>query len=239
MSIRLLLADHTYGRLQRLRADLDTFVKNRVVDDPDLQQVKVRYVGGDAGLYLASDNVVGRLNSVNLALTLAVIFLASALVFASPIAGLLFLIAAIMANFIAFLYMNYRIIGLTIDTIPVISLGIGLGINYAIYTVGRIRDEVAAGAQLETGITTAIRTTGGWVLATFAVMVAGMVPWVFSPLLFHNEMSLLLILLMIANLVAGLLILPGYIAWRRPNFITRHLTGEARERGAVAGRAAL
>jgi uncharacterized protein len=240
MSIRLLLADHTYGRLQRLRADLDTFVKNRVVGDPDLQQVQVRYVGGDAGLYLASDNVVGRLNSINLALTLAVIFLASALVFASPIAGLLFVIAAIMANFIAFLYMNYRIIGLTIDTIPVISLGIGLGINYAIYTVGRIRDEVAAGAQLETGITTAIRTTGGWVLATFAVMVAGIVPWVFSPLLFHNEMSLLLILLMVANLVVGLLILPGYIAWRHPNFITRHLTAEARERGAVtAGRAAL
>ena len=77
-------------------------------------------------------------------------------------------------------------------------------------------------------------------LATFAVMVAGMVPWVFSPLLFHNEMSLLLILLMIANLVVGLMILPGYIAWRRPNFITRYLTAEARQRGAVsAGRAAL
>jgi predicted RND superfamily exporter protein len=240
MSIRLLLADHTYGRLQRLHADLGTFVKNRVISDPDLQQVKVRYVGGDAGLYLASDNVVGRLNSVNLALTLAVIFLAGALVFASPIAGLLFIIAAVMANFIAFVYMNHRIIGLTIDTIPVISLGIGLGINYAIYTVGRIRDEVAAGAQFDTGISTAIRTTGGWVLATFAVMVAGMVPWVFSPLLFHNEMSLLLILLMVANLVVGLLILPGYIAWRQPNFIARYLTAEARERRAAsAGRAAL
>ncbi|MBV8359424.1 MAG: hypothetical protein JO189_16025, partial [Deltaproteobacteria bacterium] len=116
MSIRLLLADHTYARLQRLRADLDTFVKNRVVDDPDLHKVQVRYVGGDAGLYLASDNVVRRLNSVNLALTLGVIFLASALIFASPMAGILFVIAAIMANFGAFIYMNYRVIGLTIDT---------------------------------------------------------------------------------------------------------------------------
>jgi predicted RND superfamily exporter protein len=241
MSIRLLLADHTYGRLQRLATDLDTFVKDRVTSDPRLSRVKVRYVGGDAGLYLAADNVVGRLNSVNLALTLGAIFLASALIFASPIAGVLFVIAAVMANFSAFLCMNYQVIGLTIDTIPVISLGIGLGINYAIYAVARIRDEVAAGAQVDTAITTALHTTGRWVCATFAVMVGSILPWVFSPLLFHNEMSVLLILLMVANLVVGLLILPGYIAWRQPRFITRYLAagGQPERGGAAAGRAAL
>jgi predicted RND superfamily exporter protein len=241
MSIRLLLADHTYARLQRLRADLDTFVKDRVADDPDLHQVKVRYVGGDAGLYLASDNVVGRLNSVNLALTLGVIFLPSALIFASPMAGVLFVMAAAMANFGAFLYMNYQVIGLTIDTIPVISLGIGLGINYAIYTVGRIRDELAAGAPLDNAITIALHTTGEWVFVTFAVMIGGILPWVFSPLLFHNEMSVLLILLMVANLVVGLVILPGYIAWRRPRFVTRYATAEGRAQHGdpAAGRAAL
>src|SRR5262249_10524072 len=145
--------------------------------------------------------------------------------FASPIAGILFGIAAVMANFGAFLYMDYRVIGLTIDTIPVISLGVGLGINYAVYTVARIRDEVGTGARLNDAITIALHTTGGWVFATFLVMIGGIVPWVFSPLLFHNEMSVLLILLMIANLVVGLLILPGYLAWRRPHFLTRY-TGE-------------
>jgi len=234
-SIRLLLPDHTYRRLQRLRAELDSFVKLRVANDPDLGKVKVRYVGGDAGLYLASDDVVGRLNWLNLALTLMVIFLACAFVFASPAAGLLFVLAAVMANFGAFLYMNYRHIGLTIDTIPVISLGIGLGIDYAIYTVARIRDEVIGGAELDDAVTTGLHTTGGWVFATFAVMVGGIVPWVFSPLLFHNEMSLLLILLMAANLIVGVLILPAYIAWRRPRFIMGYVS---RERGAQRAGAA-
>jgi uncharacterized protein len=238
MSIRLLLPDHTYGRLQRLHADLAAFVKDRVAHDPELSKVTVRYVGGDAGLYLASDNVVRRLNSVNLALALTVIFLAGAILFSSPIAGLLLVVGAVMANFVAFLYMNHRVIGLTIDTIPVISLGIGLGINYAIYTVGRIRDEVAGGAQLDTAIPTALHTTGAWVFATFAVMVGGILPWVFSPLLFHNEMSVLLILLMVANLVVGLLILPSFIAWQRPRFLSRYVAVEpGAERGA--GRAAL
>jgi predicted RND superfamily exporter protein len=233
-SIRLLLPDHTYARLQHLRAELDRFVAQRVANDPDLSRVKVRFVGGDAGLYLASDDVVSRLNSVNLALTLGVIFLACTLVFASPAAGLLFVLAGVMANFGAFLYMNYRVVGLTIDTIPVISLGIGLGIDYAIYTVARIRDEVIGGRGLEDAITTALHTTGGWVFATFAVMVGGIVPWAFSPLLFHNEMSVLLILLMAANLVVGLLILPAYIAWQRPRFIMRYAAGTPREQRVAA-----
>jgi predicted RND superfamily exporter protein len=68
----------------------------------------------------------------------------------------------------------------------------------------------------------ALRTTGAWVFATFLMMVGGLLPWVFSPLLFHNEMSVLLILLMSANMIAGLLILPAVIAWTRPRFITRY-----------------
>jgi hypothetical protein len=127
-----------------------------------------------------------------------------------------------MANFGAFIYMNARNIGLTIDTIPVISLGIGLGVDYGIYAVARIQDEVIGGATIEEAITTALRTTGVAVFMTFAVMIGGILPWAFSPLLFHNEMSVLLIFLMGTNMIAGVLILPAFIAWRRPRFIARY-----------------
>jgi predicted RND superfamily exporter protein len=112
--------------------------------------------------------------------------------------------------------------GLTADTLPVISLGIGLGVDYSIYLVARIRDEVFNGLALNEAITRSIRTTGVWVFSTYAVMVGGILAWVFSPLLFHSEMSILLILLMSTNLVAGLLIMPALIAWRRPRFLTRY-----------------
>jgi hypothetical protein len=138
------------------------------------------------------------------------------------VAGALFIVSCIMANFGAFVYMNARNIGLTIDTIPVISLGIGLGVDYGIYTVARIRDEVSLGASIEDAITTALRTTGAAVFSTFAVMVGGILPWAFSPLLFHNEMSVLLIFLMGTNMIAGVMILPAYIAWRQPTFIMRY-----------------
>jgi hypothetical protein len=138
-----------------------------------------------------------------------------------------------MANFGAFVYMNARDIGITIDTIPVISLGIGLGVDYGIYTVARIQDEVINGASIEGAISTALHTTGAAVFSTFAVMIGGILPWAFSPLLFHNEMSVLLVFLMAANMVAGVLILPAFIAWYRPRFIARYqLAGEGERRGA-------
>lgn len=232
--IRVLLPDHTYSRLTGLRRDIDSFVRERVAADPGLDKVKVRYLGGDAGLYLATDDVISRLNLINLSLVLAAIFLCCAIIFRSPAAGVLFALSCVMANFGAFIYMNYRTMGLTVDTISVISLGIGLGIDYGIYTVTRIRDEVIGGLALNDAIVTALRSTGAWVFCTFAVMIGGIVPWVFSPLLFQNEMSVLLILLMSANMVVGLLILPAIIAWRRPRFITRFERSEGSPPAAAA-----
>ena len=236
--VRVLLADHTYARLTKLRADLDSFTRERLATDPDLKDVKLRYLGGEAGLYLATDDVVSRLNVVNISLTLLAIFLCCAAVFRSAVAGLLFVVAGAAANFVAFIYMNSHMIGLTADTIVLITLGIGLGISYGIYTVARIRDEVREGSSLTEAVTVSLRTTGAWVFATFAVMVGGILPWVFSPLLFQNEMSVLLIILMSVNVVMGLLVLPALIAWLRPHFITRYEQGEgAAQRAAQATRA--
>ena len=220
--IRVFLPDHTFNRLNKVREDIKKFVDIRVKLDPALSKVSVAYLGGVAGLYLAANDVLYRLDIINLTFVLLVIFLCCAFSFWSFTAGTLFIISCVMANFGAFIYMNARNIGLTIDTIPVISLGIGLGVDYGIYTVARIRDEVAGGASLADAITIALRSTGASVFSTFAVMIGGILPWAFSPLLFHNEMSVLLIFLMATNMIAGVLILPAYIAWRRPRFVTRY-----------------
>jgi predicted RND superfamily exporter protein len=53
-------------------------------------------------------------------------------------------------------------------------------------------------------------------------MMAGLAPWVFSPVLFQNEMSALLILLMTTNLIAGLLILPALLILIRPRFLVQY-----------------
>jgi len=72
------------------------------------------------------------------------------------------------------------------------------------------------------------------VLATFSVIVGGLAPWVFSPVLFHSEMSVLLIILMFTNLIMGLLILPAYVAWARPRFIFGGSAANERRKQQVA-----
>ena len=121
--IRILLPDHTYTRLNRLRDDIARFTAERVIPDPALNKVTVQYLGGEAGLFLAANDVLKRLDFINITFVLLVIFLCCAFTFRSPVAGALFIVSCVMANFGAFVYMSMRDIGLTIDTIPVISLG--------------------------------------------------------------------------------------------------------------------
>jgi predicted RND superfamily exporter protein len=222
LCIRVLLRSHTFAALSTLQTELAEFVKDRVTTDPELAGIQFRYLGGGAGLYAAANDVLFRLDIINIVFVLTVVFVFSAISFRSFMAGVLFVLACVLANFAAFIYMRARGIGLTIDTIPVISLGIGLGIDYGIYTVARIRDEVKNGNSIDNAVGLAIRGTGAAVFVTFVVMVAGIIPWAFSPMLFHNSMSILLTFLMCTNMVAGVLVLPAYIAWARPYFIARY-----------------
>ena len=229
--IRILLRDHTYDTLNGLRDRISQFVNERVRNDPELANVHVWYLAGLAGLYQAANDVLYQLDFLNITFVLAVVFLFCVISFRSFVAGCMFLFSCVLANFGAFIYMGLRGIGLTIDTIPVISLGIGLGVDYGIYTVSRIRDEVMGGMAVEDAIVLALKTTGLAVFSTFMVMIGGIFPWIFSPLLFHNEMSTLLIFLMACNMVAGVLILPCYLQIARPRFMFGGGQGPKSENG--------
>ncbi|MGH8013388.1 MAG: MMPL family transporter, partial [Candidatus Binataceae bacterium] len=217
--VRVLLRDHTYDTLNRVREEIRSFVAARVTPDPMLDKVQVHYLAGLAGLYLAANDVLYELDFLNITFVLAVVWFFCLVSFRSFVAAFMFLFSCVLANFGAFIYMNLRGIGLTIDTIPVISLGIGLGVDYGIYTVSRIRDEVMNGMAVDDAIPLALSTTGVAVFNTFLVMIGGILPWCFSPLLFHTEMATLLIFLMATNMIAGVIILPCYVSWARPKFI--------------------
>jgi predicted RND superfamily exporter protein len=217
--IRVLLKDHTYDTLNEIRDRISAFVATRVTPDPALSNVKVLYVAGIAGLYLGANDVLKQLDFLNITFVLAVVWMFCLFSFRSFVAAFMFLFACVLANFGAFIYMNFRNIGLTIDTIPVISLGIGLGVDYGIYMIARIRDEVMGGMDVDDAIVLALKTTGVAVFNTFLVMIGGIFPWIFSPLLFHSQMSTLLIFLMGTNMIAGCIILPCYLSWARPKFV--------------------
>ena len=225
--VRILLKDHTARTLNEVQHLIGEFEQKFLSRDPALSQTRILYLGGIAGLYAAANDVLLRLDLHNIAFVLAAIFLFCTIAFQSAVAGVLFVLVCMLANFGAFIYMHLRSIGLTIDTVPVISLGIGLGVDYGIYTVSRIRDEVRGGLPLEDAVILARRDTGGAVALVLAIMIGALAPWMFSPALFHANMSLMLALLMGLNAVAGVLVLPAFIVWSKANFITRHAAQSA------------
>jgi predicted RND superfamily exporter protein len=224
--IRILLRDHTYDTLHRLLGEIKDFQKSRMASDPGLAKVTTNYMGGIAGLYAAANQVLKYTDFYNLTLTLLAVGICCAVEFRSIMAGLLFIAASVLGNFGAFIYMNARNLTLTIDTIPVVSLGIGLGIDYGIYTMAAIRDEVIAGKEITDAITTAMRVTGQAVLNTLFVMIGGLSIWTFSPVDFHVRMAELLIFLMTTNAITGVIILPSFVSAFRPWFIRRYVPSE-------------
>jgi predicted RND superfamily exporter protein len=153
--------------------------------------------------------VLYRVEMINIGLVLVCVFVFGTALFGSWLAGLMFVFSCVLANFTAFIYMYLFGIQLTIDTLPVISLAIGLGIDYGISTVSRIRAEVIAGHQLDDAIRVALKSAGESVLSTFCVMIGGILPWAFSPALFHHHMGVLLTILLATNVLAGVWILPA------------------------------
>ncbi len=233
--IRIMLKDHTARTLSDIQRRLDQFNQQHVIHNPAFSQTHMLYLGGIAGLYAAANDVLFKLDFENILFVLAAIFVFCVIAFQSVLAGAMFVLVCMLANFGAFIYMHLRSIGLTIDTVPVISLGIGLGVDYGIYTVARIRDEVRNGLPLEDAIVLARAGTGGAVAIVVAIMIGALLPWMFSPALFHANMSLMLALLMLLNAAAGVMVLPAFIAWSRAKFITRYAASAAPVRAAGTG----
>jgi uncharacterized protein len=220
--IRVMLCDHTAPTLTRVQREIGDFLNSYAGGNPAFAKVTVSFMAGPAGLYAAANDVLYRVTMVNIALVLLCVFVFCTALFGSWLAGVLFVFACVLANFTAFIYMYLWGVQLTIDSVPVISLAIGLGIDYGISTVSCMRAEVMAGHQLDDAVRLALKSAGESVLSTFCVMMGGIIPWVFSPAQFHHHMGVLLTILLATNVLAGVWIVPAFISWSKPEFIMRH-----------------
>src|SRR5262249_1001606 len=134
--------------------------------------VKVHFGGSVPQASALSDTLVeGKLR--NMAQMALVVFLVSALVFRSLLAG-----ALVIAPLAVTLFVNFRLLGLTRiplnpSTAIACSLAIGLGAAYAIYLLYRIKEELAGAGELEAAVGAAITTAGKAVLYVGSAIASG------------------------------------------------------------------
>ena len=185
--------------------------------------------GGAMGTLAAINDEVERSHVATISLIFFVIFVLHSITYQSMASGGIIFLQIATATMLSLAYMALRGIGLNINTLPVQAVGVGIGVDYAIYIVDRIRQEVAETADIDEAIRRAIRTTGMAVTFTATTVVGGIVLWVFSNLRFQAEMAYLLVILMIINMLGAITVVPTFYSILRPSVATALLTDEQRE----------
>jgi len=219
-NISLYLADHKGTTLKNVVERLREYVR----ENP-MQKARFRLAGGYGGLLAAVNEVVTGTQAMVTALAFLAVFLFCALAYRSLVAGVMFMIPLALSNYLTYALMGLRGIGLDVNALPVVSLGVGLGVDYGLYVVSRIKEEYSATADLARAIEAALGSAGRAVLLTAGTMVFGVVFWTFSFLRFQADMGLLLVFWMCVSMVGGLVLLPTLIYLVRPRFVVGKSSG--------------
>jgi predicted RND superfamily exporter protein len=100
-------------------------------------------------------------------------------------------------------------IGKKVNTLTVLALGVGVGVDYAIYIFARMREAMQQGKPLTESYFIALKTTGIAVFYTALTLAVGVGLWIFSDLKFQADMGVLLTFMFVVNMIAAIVFLPA------------------------------
>ena len=195
----------------------------RFFDEPahKVENVQFKLAAGIIGELAAANQEIVK-NDVRLnVLAFATIFVIILFTYRSVVAGLYLLFPLALANAAINAYMGAHDIGININTLPVVTVGVGFGIDYAIYVVSRIIEELALGHEINEATYLALITSGKAVVFTALTLVASVLFWYWSDIRFDAEMGMLLAVWMFVSMLGAMTILPVLIVTFRPKFIER------------------
>jgi hypothetical protein len=104
-------------------------------------------------------------------------------------------------------------IGLTVSTLPVIALGVGIGVDYGIYILSTMSAKLKEGMDVHSAYLCALKERGSAVLITGLTLAIGVSTWFFSDLKFQVDMGILLTFMFLVNMLAAVIVLPALSAY--------------------------
>jgi len=238
-NIKFDLKDHKAGTINKvLRATKEWVDRNHKV-----QNFEFRYPGGDIGILAAINEIIRKVLPRNIIQLSSIVFICIWVAYGSYVAGILLLIPLILGVLLTFGTLGLLGVSLTVETLPVAALGIGLGVDYGIYVTSRLRQELRQGLPLRTAIYTSLETSGKAVFFTGATVALGVFSWVFSNIRLQARLGVILGSLLILNMLGALILLPALISIFKPKFIIhphpKPLPQGEREQQGAQGRVAV
>ena len=184
---------------------------------------------GNAGIEAATNQTVASANYQMLLLVYAAVILLCGITFRSWRAVVVAILPLAVVSTLAQALMVTLGIGLKVATLPVVALGVGIGVDYSLYLLTAYLAFMRQGMSVKDAYTSALVSTGKVVLLVGVTLTAAVATWIWSPIKFQADMGLLLAFMFLGNMFGALIIVPALAAYLlRPHTI-RSAAGPALE----------
>ena len=202
------LADHKAATLTRVVDTLEQF-------NEDWPSSKAEFLGaaGSAGFEAATNIVVKKANREMLFYVYGAVIVLCMLTFRSVTGVICAVVPLMLTSILCEALMVWLGIGVKVATLPVIALGVGIGVDYALYVLTVILAKEREGKDLTTAYYETLNFTGRVVALIGVTLAAGVITWAMSPIKFQADMGILLTFMFIWNMFGALILMPALAAF--------------------------
>ncbi len=210
MPIMIFTTDHRAETITRIIDSINAFKENNANDLVDF-----RLATGNVGVMAATNEEVSSAQFPILIYVFSVVILLCLITFRSIAATISIIYPLALVSVLAYALMTWLEIGLKVNTLPVVALGVGIGVDYGIYIYSRLKICLEVGLSIEQACFQTFATSGFSVIFTGITLATGVVTWIFSPLQFQADMGILLTFMFLVNMLAAIILLPALVSMFR------------------------
>jgi len=210
--IMIYLKDHKADTIDRVIMAAKQFREN----NPS-EKVRFKLASGNIGVMAAQNEVVAATQFPILMYVFGAVILICLITFRSWRAAFCIVLPLALVSVLAYALMYVLGIGLKSSTLPVVALGIGVGVDYGIYLFARLQIYLEQGDFFEDALRKSLNRTGSAVVFTGITLAIGVSSWIFSTLKFQADMGILLTFMFLLNMLGAIFLLPAIARWVFPH----------------------
>jgi predicted RND superfamily exporter protein len=222
MPVIAYLTDHKSETLDRVVKVAEQFAQEH--STPDRQFL---LAAGSAGIEAATNIVVGQANRTMLLYVYGAVILLCFITFRSWRAVVVAVVPLAITSILCEALMVVLGMGVKVATLPVIALGVGIGVDYALYLLSVQLAQQRAGVPLKLAYKRAVQFTGKVVALVGITLAAGVITWAFSPIKFQADMGILLTFMFLWNMLGALVLIPALSHFLLPDRKPSHAASDA------------
>ena len=206
--IMIYLTDHKAETITRVIAAVKEFRATSAT-----AKVKFQLATGNVGVMSATNEVVESAQFPMVMWLYIAIILLCLISFRSWRATVCVVLPLVIVSDLAYALMVYLQIGLKTSTLPVVALGVGIGVDYGIYLCSALMEKIREGKSLEDALCESFATMGTSVVFTGFALSIGVGTWAFSAIKFQADMGVLLAFMFLCNMLGAMLLMPALARW--------------------------